>query len=161
MCARPAWNPSDVYGDSGHTLFISPSIDVLIRQPHVSGIVNRAALADYLLDRFPILDETFFSSVRRVPPGNVLRVVGEDRRTYRYWDPAPEGSITWIRPADLGRFDELLDAAVRQALGGATALAGLGIIDRHELSTAMEQILARGEPRKTYRIWSILNAETW
>ena len=38
------------YADSGHTLFVSPSIDVLIRQPHVSAIVNRAALADYQRD---------------------------------------------------------------------------------------------------------------
>jgi len=48
-----------------------------------------------------------------------------------------------------------------QALGGTTALVGLGIIDQQHLCPAMEQILGRREARKAYRVWSVLNAEAW
>src|SRR5882724_1994956 len=104
------------YAAVGDTVFVSPSIDILIRQPYISGAVNRAALADYLLDRFPKMEETFFASVSRLPPGHVLRLVGKERRTHRYWDPAPGGSVNWIRPEELGRFDELLEAAANRCL---------------------------------------------
>jgi hypothetical protein len=46
----------------------------------VSSALNRAALADYFLDRFPRLEETFFEAVKRVPPGHVLRLTGQTAR---------------------------------------------------------------------------------
>jgi len=136
------------YADAGHTLFVAPSIDALIGQPQISAIVNRAALADYLLDRFPKLEETFFAGVSRVPPGHVLRVAPEGRRTYRYWDPAPEGAMNWVGPQELERFDELLDAAVTRYLGFGPAgifLSG-GLDSVTVAAVAAEQSRAHGLP---------------
>jgi asparagine synthetase B (glutamine-hydrolysing) len=117
LCARDPLGAYPLFhADAGRALLVSTSIDILIRQPHISGAVNRAALADYLQDRFPKLEETFFASVSRVPPGHVLRLAPDGRRSYRYWDPGPDGTVNWIGADQLQRFDELLDQAVGRCL---------------------------------------------
>jgi asparagine synthetase B (glutamine-hydrolysing) len=48
-----------------------------------------------------------------------------------------------------------------QALGGTPALAALGIVDRERLGSAIEGILAGNQPGQAYRIWDVLNMESW
>lgn len=48
-----------------------------------------------------------------------------------------------------------------QALGGTPALAELGIVDRGRLGSTIEDILAGNQLRQAYRIWDVLNLETW
>ena len=77
LCLRdPIGTYPMFYAEDRDGLLVSPSIDVLIGQPNISASVNRAALADYLLDRFPLMEETFFDVVSRVPPG-------QDRKSTR------------------------------------------------------------------------------
>jgi len=117
LCLRdPIGTYPMFYVEDRDGLLVSPSIDVLIGQPNISASVNRAALADYLLDRFPLMEETFFDVVSRVPPGHVLRVGRDARRSYRYWDPAPGNKVDWLTPEEVERFDELLDQAVSRCL---------------------------------------------
>jgi asparagine synthase (glutamine-hydrolysing) len=117
LCLRdPLGTYPMFYADSKDGLMLSTSIDTLTSQPEVSSSLNRAALADYFLDRFPRLEETFFEGVNRVPPGHVLRVSPNGRRTYRYWDPAPEGVVNWLSAEDLDQFDDFLDRAVKRCL---------------------------------------------
>src|SRR6266404_2750576 len=104
------------YAENRDGWVISTSVDVLIRQPNVSTGVNRAALADFMLDRFPMMEETFLDGVSRVPPGHVLRVARDGHRSFRYWDPAPDGRVKWLTPDEVERFDELLDQAVGRSL---------------------------------------------
>ena len=104
------------YADGKEGLIISPSIQTLVKCPSVSPAVNRAALADYLLDRFPRMEETFFESVSRVPPGHVLKITRDSRKSYRYWDPAPGGKVNWLNADEVERFDELFDQAVSRCL---------------------------------------------
>ncbi len=117
LCLRdPLGTYPMFYADGRRELLISTSVDLLIRQPHVSADVNRAALTDHLVDRYPRLEETCFGAVSRVPPGHVLRVTGEGRRSYRYWDPSPDGKVKWLAPDEVEQFDELLDRAVSRCL---------------------------------------------
>jgi len=104
------------YADTANGFMASTCIDMLTRQPGVPWRVNRAALADYFLDRFPRLEETFFEGINRVPPGHVVRLTHDDRSSYRYWDPAPEGTITWLSRDDVERFDYFLERAVERCL---------------------------------------------
>jgi asparagine synthase (glutamine-hydrolysing) len=104
------------YTEAEH-LLISSSIDALLASPGVSRSVNRAALADYLRHQWPDPGETFFRAVRRLPPGHALRATGSERMVFRYWNPPlPSRDIEWIKEEELGRFDDLLDTAVRRAL---------------------------------------------
>src|SRR5258708_4505703 len=117
LCLRdPIGTYPMFYTENQDGLFVSTSTDVLIRQPHVSVGVNRAALADFMLDRFPMMEETFLEGVSRVPPGHVLRVTRQGSCSFRYWDPAPDGTVKWLNPDEVEQFDELLDQAVRRCL---------------------------------------------
>src|SRR5437899_2907281 len=117
LCARdPLGSHPLFYADGRFGLLVSPSIDVLLRQAGVSSDLNRVAMADHLMDRYPRLEETFYDAVSRVPPGHVLRITREGRRAYRYWDPAPEGAVKWLTLNEVERFDELLDQAVSRCL---------------------------------------------
>jgi asparagine synthetase B (glutamine-hydrolysing) len=130
-------------------LLVSPSIDVLIRQPQVSAELNRAALADFFLDRFPKLEETFFGAVKRVPPGHVLRVERDSTRTARYWDPSPNGKVQWLTPEEVERFDELLDQAVSRCLGfGKAGIFLSGGLDSVSVAAVVAQsIKAENHPQ--------------
>jgi asparagine synthase (glutamine-hydrolysing) len=105
------------YSDTGRELVLSTSVDALLQHPSVSRAVNRAALADHLLHRWPDFHETFYEKVMRVPPGYAIRLDEHGRRSYRYWDPAPPGQpIDWIREEELHKFDVLFAQAVRRCL---------------------------------------------
>jgi hypothetical protein len=49
---------------------------------------------------------------------------------------------------------------VWRTMGQATALADLGIVDKEQLGPVVQQILA-SRPGEAYRVWTVLNAETW
>lgn len=109
------------YAEGGGDLYVSNSIDTLLVQPGVSDTVNLFALADHLGHRMPCLDETYFESVHRVPPGHVLRVNRAGRRVWRYWDPAPSGRIDWIEAEELERFDSIFEQSVNRCLSHGQA----------------------------------------
>lgn len=122
LCAR---DPLGVYplfyASADRELLFSTSIDALVRHPRVADTVNRAALADHLLARWPQLEETYFEAVKRVPPGHAMMVRGAARQQYRYWDPIPVTAPVHdprvnITEDELERFDELLDQAVNRCL---------------------------------------------
>jgi asparagine synthase (glutamine-hydrolysing) len=105
------------YAVAGDALLLSTSIDALCDQAGVGRALNRAALADYLAHRWPDPHETFFASIRRVPPGHRLLASAGRVDVARYWDPAPEGApVSWVERDELGRFDVLFEQAVARAL---------------------------------------------
>jgi asparagine synthetase B (glutamine-hydrolysing) len=101
------------YTDNGRGLLFSTSIDALTAHPLVSRDLNRGALADYLWHRWPDIGETFYSQIKRVPPGCVKRVDNTGFRVYRYWDPAPPArEMEWLREEELEAFDVLFQRVV-------------------------------------------------
>jgi asparagine synthetase B (glutamine-hydrolysing) len=149
MCLRdPLGNHPLFYAETDKAFLVSPAIPVLTRQPKVSAALNRAALADYILDRYGF-DETFFESVRRVPPGHVLRMAPEGRRLFRYWDPAPDGVVEWLTDDHVERFDEVLDRAVSRCLNSQPAgifLSG-GLDSVSVAAVALDQTQTLGQPK--------------
>lgn len=138
------------YARARDGILFSTSIDVLIKHPSISRSLNRAALADFLLDRFPYVEETFFEAVKRVPRGHVVRIdeKGTEHR-YCYWDPAPDGTVNWIKPEELERFDELLDRAVTRCLsfGPAAIFLSGGLDSGSVAAVAAERSQALGLPQ--------------
>jgi asparagine synthetase B (glutamine-hydrolysing) len=100
--------------DSG--LLFSNSIDALLGQRGVSNALNLPAFVDHLRHVWPFADETYFEAVRRVPPGNVLWRDANGVRLRRYWDPAPDGHVEWVRPKEIEQFDGLFEQAVARCL---------------------------------------------
>src|SRR5262249_27501432 len=137
------------YSATDNGYIFSTSIDVLIKQPSVSGAVNRAALTDFMLDRFPILEETFYESIKRVSPGHVLRIKSGVCTTSRYWDPAPDGKVTWLTEDELEKFDSLLNQAVERCLsfGQAGIFLSGGLDSVSVAAVAAERAVTNGGPK--------------
>jgi asparagine synthetase B (glutamine-hydrolysing) len=149
LCLRdPLGSYPMFYAEQREGLVISTAIRMLISQPDVSPALNRASLVDHLLDRYPRLDETSYEAVRRVPPGHVLRVARDGRRTYRYWDPAPDGEVKWLAPEEVERFDDLLERAVSRCLsvGPAGIFLSGGLDSVSVAAVAVERSRAEGLP---------------
>lgn len=103
------------YARVGPSIFFSTSVDQLLAQAQVPPTLNRAALADHLAHRWPVVDETFYAAIRRVRPGNLLRIHGSQQTQQRYWDPAPpEQTMRWVREDELEQFDELFIQAIKR-----------------------------------------------
>jgi asparagine synthase (glutamine-hydrolysing) len=150
LCLRdPLGSYPLFYANGCQELLISTSVDVLLRQPYVSRDVNRAALADHLVDRYPRMEETCYEAVSRVPPGHVLKVTGEGRRSSRYWDPSPDGKVKWLTPDEVEQFDELLDRAVSRCLSvGPTGIFLSGGLDSVSVAAvATERCRIEGLPK--------------
>jgi len=105
------------YCEAGGDVLASPSIGCLLREAGVSCEVNRPALADQLARRWPFLDETFYSGVKRVPPGHLLEVRPGLLRVRRWWDPPEVRSpADWVPEEEVHRFGALLEQAVERCL---------------------------------------------
>lgn len=102
------------FSQSERALLLSNSIEALVRQPDVSAAVNLPALVDHLRHCWPDAEETYFAQVRRVPPGHALRRDHGGIRSWRYWDPSPDGTIDWVSEDELAQFDPLLEQAVER-----------------------------------------------
>jgi asparagine synthase (glutamine-hydrolysing) len=77
------------------------------------------------------MEDTYYASVKRVPPGHALRVDRTARKVIRHWDPGPpEEPIRWISEDDVEQFEGLLDQAVERCLAwGPTAMYLSGGLD--------------------------------
>ncbi len=137
------------YAEAGGDLLFSTSIDALREQDDVRGAVNRAALADHLCHRWPDQHETFFASIRRVPPGYMVRRSAHGTVVGRYWDPVPQdGEVNWVREEELqDLFDAAFERAVERTLGfGPTGLFLSGGLDSISVG-AMAADLARRDAK--------------
>ncbi len=117
LCVRDPVGSHPLFtADLGDELLVSPSIESLLVHG-ASREINVLAVADHLLHRWPDPAETYFRSVRRVPPGHALRMSRGGQRLFRYWEPLPlDGPIDWIEEDELHLFDDLLDRAVIRCL---------------------------------------------
>lgn len=75
------------YAELESGVLISPSIAELVADSRVPDEINRTWVAGYIVNRWTSVDETFFSAVRRLPPGHFLRGHRGRRSTARYWQP--------------------------------------------------------------------------
>jgi asparagine synthase (glutamine-hydrolysing) len=129
---------------------VSPSIEALLALPGVSHELSRAALADHLCGRWPDLQETYYTAVRRVPAGHLLRWRGADHvAVERYWDPYPEGRpIPWLRRDEIGLFDQRFERAVARCMvSPATGIFLSGGLDSVSIAAlAVDQRRRDGQP---------------
>ena len=126
---------------------VSPSIDALLALPGVSRELGRAALADHLCGRWPDPEETYYSSVRRVPAGHALHWrTGGSLRVARYWDPYPSGTpIPWLRRDEI----ELFDVTFEQAVSRCLVAPNTGVFLSGGLDSVSVAALAVDRRRKT------------
>ena len=118
LCARdPLGYHPLFFADTGRGLLLSSSIETLVHHPGVSPEPSRIMLAEHLAHQWVDNRQTFFTAVRRVPPGHVLLAGRDERRLFRYWAPVPSGErVKWIQEDELAQFEGLLTQAVARCL---------------------------------------------
>jgi asparagine synthase (glutamine-hydrolysing) len=138
------------YARAGHTWLFSTSVDTLLQHPLVPNTLDRRALVAYLLMRGRDIEETFFSNVRRLPPGHALktRYGAEGAEVYRYWNPVPNEQVQWTREEELEGFTEVMTQAVGRCLQlGQAGVFLSGGLDSGTVATfATEQSRKQGLP---------------
>jgi asparagine synthase (glutamine-hydrolysing) len=133
------------YARCGHDFVFSTSVDAVLQQPGVSRHVNRPALADFLCNRWPRTEETYFESVFRVPQGHVLKHSASATQCHRYWDPAPVGQpVKWITEEETSEFGPLFSRAVERCMSfGPTGIFLSGGLDSVSVAAAAVDIANR------------------
>lgn len=130
---------------SGQTL-LSPAIDMLVKRPGVSSELNRLAMTDVLMQRVPEAEDTFYTAVRRIPAGHAAEFQHGSMRRFRYWDPAPAGEVNWTGPAEIERFEELFDRAVKRCMTfGPPAIFLSGGLDSVAVAAAALDLCRKNE----------------
>lgn len=104
------------WGTTGGTVILSSAAKAVAAFPGVSGELNRAALADHMCHRWPDPEETFFTSVRRVPAAHALTDAGGHRTLHRIWSLPSEQDAGWADPDEVEEFDDRFELAVQRCL---------------------------------------------
>jgi asparagine synthase (glutamine-hydrolysing) len=104
--------------DGGETVLFSNSLGALTRDPRVPARVSSIALAGWLARRMPDQEETYYSSVKRVPQGHVWQRASGKTDLRRYWDPRPPGGEIPTESVEPREIDAVLERAVTRRLSG-------------------------------------------
>ena len=115
----------------GGLFIISPSFELLLSQPEVSGKFNRLLIAEFLQFQRPSYQrsETFFEDVSRLPPAHHLSLRDGNLVVTRYWDPLPP-DFNWATRGERESFEPILEHAVNRCLSvDADSLALSGGFD--------------------------------
>jgi asparagine synthetase B (glutamine-hydrolysing) len=108
------------YATPGSGFRAAPTLDALLRSDSGTPEPNTAAMAADLLGRPYPADQTFFSGIRRLPPGHILTWHSGGVRVERYWQPVWDGPPI---PDDEAarRLEEVLRAAVARCIEAGPA----------------------------------------
>lgn len=99
------------YAHMNGTLLFGSEIKSFLPHPHFIKELNKQALKPYLTFQFPVLNETFFKGVFKLPAAHYLTYDNGKLTTTRYWEAkfAPEE-----RPLD--EIVDEIDAVVRESV---------------------------------------------
>src|SRR5262249_39960679 len=124
------------YWWNGRVLVVSPSLDAILSQPDADARFNRVLVAEsvqHLLGSQPV-HETYYETIRRLPPAHSLSLHEGALSLARYWDPIPPG-FAWATEDELSRFTSVLGTAVDRCLSvGADSVALSGGFDSVSLA---------------------------
>jgi len=133
------------------TFAFASELKALLRLPTLARDLDLAALDAYLALQYVPGDGTGLSGVRKVPPGHVLVVEGEQERLERYWEPQPaeasQSDEEWLERVRLA-----VEAAVRRRLVADVPLGALlsGGIDSSIVVALMAE--ASAHPVRTFTV---------
>jgi asparagine synthetase B (glutamine-hydrolysing) len=139
ICARDPLGVYPLYhAHASGKLLVSPAIDLLLAQDGVSRDPNRLSLAGFIVDLAPRPEETFFSAIKRVPPGHYVELGATPRPATRFWhlESQPREPVADAEDA-LRQFESLLRQAVRRSVEfGRAAIWLSGGVDSAAVATA-------------------------
>ncbi len=144
MGARPLF-----YSLAGEHIHAASSVEALLRIPEVPRDFDERTVSESLLwwAGFPDVERTFFSAIRRLPPGHWLRWDAGGLMVTRYWQLDPRKVIRYRRHAE---YAEHLGVLLSDAVACRTRRAGrAGILLSGGMDSSCVALLAarRAESR--------------
>lgn len=90
------------YAQMNGTLIFGSEIKSFLPHPHFNKRLNKEALKPYLTFQFPVLNETFFKDVFKLPAAHYMTYQNGETNIQRYWSPE-------FNPADQQPLDKVVD----------------------------------------------------
>ena len=115
FCARDHFGIRPFYyAEIGSLFLFSNTLNCIRVHPDISGELNEAAVADFLLFGLNCDNSaTTFRDIRRLPPAYTLCVTPSEIHLKRYWSAPTDGRIRYRREDDyIEHFQTVLHAAV-------------------------------------------------
>lgn len=99
------------YTYMNQTLMFSSEIKSFLSHPHFNKELNEQALKPYLTFQFPVLNQTFFKGVFKLPAAHYMTFENGNLKITRYWEPTfePENN-------SLETMIEEIDEVVRESI---------------------------------------------
>ena len=97
LCGRDAVGLHPFYfAHVGSDLVFSWDMESVLCHPLVSRDLNRAAVAEFLTHHWPLVEETLYKHVNRLPGGCGMRFHSGQLKVNRYWTPISENvPVQW------------------------------------------------------------------
>ena len=119
FCARDHMGLKPFYYTQTNDFFACASeITPLLSLPGVTAEINEHRVADYLMQMYEDVENTFYTSIQRLAPAHTLTITPEKQSARRYWRLDP--STTEHLPSDEAyaeRFRALFEDAVQSRIG--------------------------------------------
>ena len=160
FCARDHFGVKPFYyAEAGDVFLFSNTLDCVRSHPDVSGELNDAAIADFLMFGLNCDQATTaFRAIRRLPPAHTLTLSANGLRVRRYWSAPTDGSIRYRHADDyIEHFQILLQAAVadRVQVDCAGVLLSGGL-DSASVATTAHELSTRSGAAAKLRAYTIV-----
>jgi asparagine synthase (glutamine-hydrolysing) len=127
-------------------------IKALLKYPDVPRRVDRQALSDYLIFRYPLADKTMFEGIKKLLPGYVL-VAGDGQvKVKKYWS-VPRQKDNLLNEADAAQgIVDLLEESVKMQLMSEVPL---GVLLSGGIDSSAITYFASKNSRKPIKTFSV------
>lgn len=160
FCARDHFGVKPFYyAEAGDLFLFSNTLNCLRLHPDVSGDLNDAAVADFLMFGLNCdSSTTTFRDIRRLPPAHTLTLSTDGLRLRRYWSAPTDGHIRYRHADDyIEHFQILLQAAVADRLhidcAGVLLSGGL---DSASIATTAHELSTRSGTAAKLRAYTVV-----
>jgi asparagine synthase (glutamine-hydrolysing) len=142
FCARDHFGVKPFYYSSIGALFLfSNTLNAVRLHPAVSGVLNEAAIADFLLFGLNCdVATTTYRDVQRLPAAHFLTVSADGLRKQRYWSAPTDGRV---RYQDEKQYVEHFDAVLKAAVCDRLRADRVGILLSGGLDSSSVAAVAR------------------
>jgi asparagine synthase (glutamine-hydrolysing) len=124
FCARDGMGARPLcYHESAGFFAFASDVESLLRLDEIPPTLDEAMIVDYLSANPGDASATFYSAVRRLPPGHCLTVDGSGVRLREYWRLDPGREVRFRRDGEYAEaFREIFFEAVRCRLRSASPI---------------------------------------
>ena len=154
FCGRDHFGVKPLYYHATDELFaVGSEPKALLALPWVRPELDETKIGDFLTELFEDKTNTFYETIRRLPPAHSMCVGADTQRQQRYWDLDTSRTLTLASDdAYARRFRELFEQAVSDRLRTDAAVAATlsGGLDSSSITAVAHDQLAPDRTLQTY-----------